>query len=93
MLLWAIALLLVAYLCSYLWLSRWGYAAADQHGIAGFYYFLPENSAAWRCKNYGCVILFWPLNVIDQSIGFGRYPAGEPLWDLSGKAGIAKQFA
>ena len=83
-LLWAIVVLLTAYLCSYLWLSRRGYAEADQQGMAGFYYFSPENSNAWRFKNYGCVILFWPLNVVDRVTGFGRYPASEPLWELSG---------
>ncbi len=79
----ATALLLVAYLGSYLWLSRRGYAEADQYGMVGFYYFLPENSDSWRYKNYGCVFLFWPLNAIDRALGFGRHPASEPLWGLS----------
>jgi hypothetical protein len=78
-----IALLLATYLGSYLWLSRRGYTEADQYGMAGFYYFFPENSDAWRYKNYGCGILFWPLNVIDRSLGLGRSPASEPLWGLS----------
>jgi hypothetical protein len=78
-----VALLLAAYLGSYLWMSRRGYAEADQYGIVGFYYFFPEDSDAWWYKNYGCVFLFWPLNVIDRSLGFGRYPASEPLWGFS----------
>jgi hypothetical protein len=47
--------------------------------MKGFYYFFPEDSDAWRLKNYGCVYLFWPLNVVDQWLGLGRYPASEPL--------------
>jgi hypothetical protein len=78
-----IGLLLATYLGSYWWLSRRGYAEADRYGMAGFYYFLPEDTRAWRYKNYGCVILFWPLNGIDRSLGLGRSPASEPLWGLS----------
>src|SRR5262245_7312845 len=47
-------LLLGVYVASYLWLSRRGYAEADQYNITGFYYFFPEDSDAWRFKNYGC---------------------------------------
>jgi hypothetical protein len=78
-----IAILLAAYLSSYLWLSRRGYAEADQYHMKGFYYFFPEDSDAWRRKNYACVYLFWPLNAVDQSLGIGRDPAYEPLWRLS----------
>jgi hypothetical protein len=78
-----IALLLAAYFGSYLWLSRHGYAEADQYHIVGFYYFIPDNSHTWWYKNYGCVILFWPLNLVDHSIGLGRHPASAPLWGLS----------
>jgi hypothetical protein len=73
-------LLLAVYAGSYLWLSRRGYAQADQHNLSGFYYFFPVNTDAWWYKNYGCVCLFWPLNVIDRSLGFGRHPAREPFW-------------
>src|SRR4051794_14306942 len=79
----ALTLLLIAYVSSYLWLSRRGYAEADQHGMAGFYYLFPENTDAWRSKNYGCVLLFSPLNWVDRALGFGRFPASEPLWGLS----------
>ncbi|MCI0459973.1 MAG: hypothetical protein L0Z62_23730 [Gemmataceae bacterium] len=78
----ALALLLVTYLGLYLWLSRRGYAEADQYRMAGFYYFSPEDTDAWRFKNYGCVFLFSPLNWVDRSLGFGRSPAAEPLWRL-----------
>jgi hypothetical protein len=78
-----VALLFGVYLGSYLWLSRRGYAEADRYHLKGFYYFFPEDSDTWRYKNYGCVYLFWPLNVIDRSLGFGRHPGKEPLRGLS----------
>jgi len=77
------ALLLLLYVGSYAALSRRGYAEADQYHMKGFYYFSPEESDAWRWKNYGCVKLFWPINVVDRWLGFGRHPASEPLWGLS----------
>ena len=75
---------IAAYVTSYVWLSRRGYAEADQHGFIGFYYFVPEDSDAWRYKNNSCISLYWPLNFVDRFVGIGRYPASEPLWDLSG---------
>jgi hypothetical protein len=77
------ALLVVLYVGSYVALSRRGYAEADRYNMKGFYYFFPEDSDAWRWKNYGCVYLFWPLNVVDRGLGLGRHPACEPLWGLS----------
>lgn len=71
-------LLLAAYLGSYLWLSRRGYVEADRANLRGFYYCVPDNTDAWRMKNAACVILFWPLNVMDRSLGHGRGPAAEP---------------
>jgi hypothetical protein len=77
------ALVLLSYVGSYVVLSRRGFAEADRYGIKGFYYFLPEDSDAWRLKNYSCVLLFWPLNAVDRGLGFGRQPAAEPLWGLN----------
>jgi hypothetical protein len=71
------------YVGSYVVLSRRGYAEADRYNMKGFYYFFPENSAAWRWKNYGCMHLFRPLNALDRWLGLGRHPASEPLWGLS----------
>jgi len=79
----AVALLLAGYVLSYLWLSRQGYAEADRYNIKGFFYFSPENTATWQFKNYSCAFLFWPLNVVDRSLGIGRNPGSEPLWELS----------
>ena len=77
------ALLFCLYVGSYAVLSRHGYAEADQYNMKGFYYFSPEDSDAWRWKNYGCVCLFRPINAVDRWLGFGRPPACEPLWGLS----------
>ena len=77
------ALLLLLYVGSYVALSRRGYAEADQYNMKGFYYFSPEDSEAWRWKNYGCAYLFWPINAVDRWLGFGRHPGCEPLWGLS----------
>ncbi len=76
-------IVLLLYSSSYVWLSRRGYAEAEEYKFKGFYYFFPENSDAWRCKNYGCMILYWPANLVDTSIGLGRYPASEPLFGLT----------
>ena len=78
-----VLLLLATYVGSYLVLSRRGYAQADEYGMKGFYYYRPENTDAWRYKNYGCVILFWPLNTVDCAIGYGRHPGAEPLWGIA----------
>ena len=82
--LWVFGVLLLLYVGSYAALSRRGYAEADQYNMkGGFYYFSPEDSDAWRWKNYGCVCLFRPINAVDRWLGFGRPPACEPLWGLS----------
>jgi 4-amino-4-deoxy-L-arabinose transferase-like glycosyltransferase len=80
--LWCIALL-IAYVATYILLSRRGYAEAERYDMEGFYYFTPEESIAWRLKNYGCVALFYPLNLVDRGLGLGRTPAAEPMWRLT----------
>ena len=81
--LWVFSALLLLYVGSYVALSRRGYAEAEQYNMKGFYYFTPEDSDAWRWKNYGCVTLFRPINAVDRWLGFGRHPGCEPLWGLS----------
>ena len=78
-----IALLVAVYVGSYLWLSRRGYAEADRCKMPGFCYFTPEDSNTWQYKNYGCVILFCPLNMVDRCLGFGREPAHVCFFRLS----------
>jgi hypothetical protein len=79
----ALALLALSYLISYFIISRRGYSEADRLGLAGFYYLTPEDSDSWRWKNYGCVVIFYPVNLVDQWLGTGRAPAKEPLFHLS----------
>src|SRR5262249_36186209 len=62
----ALALLLASYVGAYYHLSRLGHAEADRYNMKGFYYFFPENTDVWRSKNYGCVYLFCPVNVVDR---------------------------
>jgi hypothetical protein len=80
---WVFGSLFLLYVGSYAALSQRGYAGADQYNMKGFYYFSPEDSDAWRRKNYGCVTLFRPINAVDRWLGFGRHPGCEPLWGLS----------
>lgn len=76
-----ILVLLLAYVSSYLILSRRGFRDADEYNMVGFYFFLPEPTDAWRIKNYGLVLLYYPLIFIDNNIlGTGRAVASEPLW-------------
>jgi hypothetical protein len=84
-------LLFALYLGSYVGLSRRGYDDARRYHIQGFYYFLPEDSDDWRFRNYVCVGLFYPLNLIDQWIGLGRPPGKEPLFRLSNRHESAKR--
>ena len=80
----AILLVAVPYFFSYWHLSRRGYAEADNLELEGFYYFPLENTDEWRRKNFLCVRLFTPINLLDRMLGYGRPPASEPLWGLSG---------
>ncbi len=77
------SVLLLLYVVVYIGLSRYGYAESRKHNLEGFYYFTPKDLATWRLANYGCVCLFWPLNIIDQRLGTGMAPASEPLWRLT----------
>ncbi len=82
--------LLLLYVGWYVGLSRRGYAEADARKFRGFYYLAPEDTDAWEYKNYGCAVVFWPLNVVDRAIGLGREPAPEPM-GLSGLGGGGKK--
>ncbi len=82
-LLWCLVLLL-AYVATYVLLSRRGYAEAERDEMEGFYYFTPEESRVWRWKNFACVVIFYPLNLVDRGLGWGRAPGSEPMWRLTG---------
>lgn len=77
--------LLIAYLGSYLALSRRAFAESERLGCEGFYFFLPpKDTTTWRACNYGLVAFYYPLIMIEQWLGTGKCPAGEPTWKLSG---------
>jgi hypothetical protein len=78
-----LATLLMAYVGSYLILSRRGIAETEAVGGEGFYFFPPENTDHWRAWNYGLAALYYPLSVIDEWLGTGKGVASEPMWKLS----------
>lgn len=78
-----VVLLLLLYVASYLALSRLAFREARQCGSKGFYFFTPQDTTLWRASNYACVVLYYPLIVLDDRVGTGMRPAAEPLWGLS----------
>lgn len=81
---WLRAMVLaIVYIGSYIALSRRGFAQADEWGVKGFYFFLPADTVTWRVCNYGCVVAYYPLILVDNWLGTGRPVAHEPLWHLS----------
>jgi hypothetical protein len=70
--------LLLAYVTSYVVLSRRGIAFSQRVGCEGFWFFPPDGTNTWRLMNYGCVCFYYPLIVIDNWIGTGRPAACEP---------------
>lgn len=78
-----LAAILLLYVGSYLVLSRHGFAQTDKLGAKGFWFFEPRDSGLWRLSNYGCVCIYFPLIVVDNCLGTGRWPAKEPLMGLS----------
>jgi hypothetical protein len=79
--------LLLCYVSSYIVLSRRGFAMCREAGMndMGLYFFVPEESASWRWRNYGCVVFYYPLVQIDNTFITGRGIGCEPLWRLSDK--------
>jgi hypothetical protein len=74
---------LLLYVASYLVLSRRGFADAEQSNMCGFYFFPPEDTDAWRLRNFACVYVYYPLIEVDQLMGTGRAPGKAPLFRLS----------
>jgi hypothetical protein len=87
--------LFIAYVGSYVGLSRRGMAMSEAAGFHGFYFFPPEDTDAWRRMNYGCVYFYYPLILIDEWIGTGKGVGCEPMWHLSHTYSLpaARQFA
>jgi hypothetical protein len=76
--------LLLLYVASYIALSRVGITRCEAIGLdGGLYFFPPEDTTAWRVKNYGCVYFYYPLIVADEWIGTGKGIGCEPMWRLS----------
>jgi hypothetical protein len=78
-----LASLLMAYVGSYVVLSRRGIAESQAMGGEGSCFFPPEDTDAWRAWNYGLVTFYYPLIVIDEWLGTGKGVASEPMWKLS----------
>lgn len=87
--------LFIAYVGSYVVLSRRGMAMSEAAGFHGFYFFPPEDTDAWRRMNYGCVYFYYPLILIEEWIGTGKGVGCEPMWRLSHKYdhSAERQFA
>ncbi len=72
------------YVTSYIIFSRIALARCEAAGASGFYFFPPENTQAWQTKNYGCVLFYYPLIIVDGWIVTGKGIGREPLWGLTG---------
>ena len=79
-----LAATLVAYVGSYLALSRRAFREADKIGMTDSFAFMPpENTDSWRRWHYGLLCLYSPLVLIDNLIGTGRHPMlSEPMWEI-----------
>lgn len=74
------ALFVSTYLSSYLLLSRQGFAKGDQMQLKGLWFATPLDGVYWRWHHYPCVVVFFPLIVVDNLCGTGRWPCNEPFW-------------
>lgn len=77
---------LVFYCASYLYLSRRGFALADQMQAEGFWFVEPRGSAsaADRWINEALGIGYSPLLALDHACGTGRPVAAWPMRGLDG---------
>src|SRR4051794_31082855 len=76
-----VALLLSAYLVSYLILSRHGYAEARTLEVRGFYFVIPTTPSGKRA-NALCNLIYYPLIRLEMLLGTGRAPASDPFDQL-----------
>lgn len=80
-----LGVLAMAYVGSYIFLSRQAFREADRHNMAGFWFVNPpRDSENWRSLNYGLARFYYPLIVVDNLLGTGRVVAAEPMWRLEG---------
>jgi hypothetical protein len=80
-----VVILLLAYVGSYAILSRRGMAQSKAMGYEGLYFFPPEDTDSWRTWNFGCVIFYYPLIVVESWLGMVDGVGCEPLWRLSAR--------
>ena len=66
---------LTAYVGSYYYLSRSGYAFESMSDR--FYYLPPRDTTGWRVKHTACIVVFTPANAVDQFLFLGRPPQRE----------------
>lgn len=81
---WALIVVgvLALYIGSYIGVSRYAFRVADDYGIAGFYFCLPDTESSYHAHRTA-TIFYYPLILLDSAIGTGRSPACEPLRGLS----------
>ena len=74
---------LALYVTLYLVLSRIGFHWSRSINAEGFYFVIPIDPLS-HAVNYTCVVVFYPLILVDIALGTGLSPASPPLLELSG---------
>lgn len=74
----AILILFIAYVWSYVLLSRKGFEVSEKYGFEGFYFLEPRDSETWYRLNYGLVYFYYPLIFVDNKLGTGLVVAKPP---------------
>jgi hypothetical protein len=62
------------YFASYFFLSRLGFEQSDDLGVAGVYFVVPDTPLR-AVANRFCVVIYFPMIVLDCEVGQGRWPA------------------
>ena len=86
-----VLVLLLAYVGSYWHFSRRGFAAADEYGLKGLFFYLPDDTAEWERKEMALRVLNLPLIYVDCWIGTGRSPGSPPTFARP-TSGVAIRF-
>ena len=70
----ALTAIVAVYFASYFYLSRRGFEQSDDVGVAGVYFVVPEDPVR-SVGNRFCVVIYFPMIVLDYATGQGRWPA------------------
>ncbi len=62
------------YFASYFYLSRLGFDQSEDVGVAGVYFVVPDTPIR-SVANRFCVVVHYPMVVLDCAAGQGRWPA------------------